>query len=367
MPSSSPSQLSKLEKKPLTFARLFPSMHTLSELSGIKDSERSCGKKTTHFTEDVGIMCQNSVYIGHGSQFEVRRVTLCCNQGFYMQKSVLSGAYRRRVLRKKWDKRGDDRLIQAVLLEYRALSHPPIRQHPNIVDILDLAWETDPENWKVKWPVLVLEYADQGTMTAFLAQSKFSIETRTKLCLDIACGLTVLHESGIIHGDLKMNNVLIFVNASVAPVSMNRFTAKLADFGTSLVDLDGRRYPSFTKPWHAPECFEKLESTGLQKFDIYSFGLLCWAVMLDGKNPFRCVESVASHLCPDNWDLSLEVLKKADNGSRLLSLARESFAHAFGHLNPPFSIMDATLQLEPTKRDLAVAVSALEEFLQPLR
>ncbi len=367
LPSSSPSQLAKLDRKPSTAALLFPSMHTLSKLSGIEDSERSCGKKTTYFNEDVGILSHVSVYIGHGSQFEVRRVILCCNDGSYVQKSVLSAAYRRRSSWMRREKEEEKRLIRAVFLEYRALSHPPIRAHPNIVDILDLGWETDPEHWKVKWPVLIIEYADQGTMTAFLSQSKFSLETRTKLCLDIVRGLTVLHECGIIHGDLKMDNVLIFTNAGVSAGSINKYTAKLADFGASLVELDGKTSPSFTMPWNAPECFEELDHTGLQKFDIYSFGLLCWAVMLGGKNPFRVVKSVADHLCPDDFDSSLESLKKADKGSRLLGLAQQSFTQAFGHMNPPIAAIDATLQLEPGKRDLAAVVSALEDFLKPLR
>ena len=367
LPSSSTSQLAKLDKNPSTISRLFPSMHTLSKLSGVKDLERYCGKTTTYFDEDVGIISKNSVYIGHGSQFEVRRVIQCCNKGSYVQKSVFSAAYRRRSSCMRRNKGEEKRLIRAVFLEYRALSHSPIRQHPNIVDILDLGWETDPEHWEVKWPVLILEYADQGTMTAFLARSKLSPETRTKLCLDIARGLTVLHESGIIHGDLKMDNILIFTNAGMSACSINMYTAKLADFGTSLVELDGKKSPSFTKPWNAPECFEELEYVGLQKFDIYSFGLLCWAVMLGGKNPFKVVESVAAHLSPNDQDSSLERLKRADKGSRLLGLARESLAHAFGHLNPPLAAIEATLQLEPSKRDLATVASALEEFLKPLR
>jgi serine/threonine protein kinase len=352
-------------------------MHTLSKLSGIEDAGRYSGKMTTHFNEDVGIMCRDSVYIGHGSQFEVRRVTVCCSRGFYVQKSALSAAYRKQsswVKREKEEKQKEnekreeeEQLIQAVFLEYRALSHPPIKEHPNIVDILDLGWETDPRHWDVKWPVLILEYADQGTMAAFLAHSKFSLETRIKLCLDVARGLTVLHECGIIHGDLKMDNILIFTNQDASTGSFNRYTAKLADFGASLVELDGKRYPSFTFPWNAPECFEKLEHAGLQKFDIYAFGLLFWAVTLGGKNPFRFVEGVTDHLSRDDWDSSLEKLKKADEGSQLRSLAHDSLAHTFGHLKPPLAVIDSTLQLEPSKRDLATSVTALEEFLRPLR
>jgi serine/threonine protein kinase len=215
---------------PSAISRLFPSMHTLSQLSGIEDKERFCGKLTTHFKDDVGIFCQNSVHIGHGSQFDVRRASHCCDRGSYVVKSAMSAAFRKGSKWRRYEstkKKGtapedEERLIRAVFLEYRALSHPPIKQHPNIVNLLDLGWETDPEHWDVKWPVLILEYADQGTMTGFLAQSKFSLATKAKLCLDIGRGLQVLHESGIIHGDLKMDNVLVFTNAGEPAGSIDR-------------------------------------------------------------------------------------------------------------------------------------------------
>src|SRR4051812_4235692 len=67
-----PSQL-MATRVPSTVARLFPSMHTLSSLSSISDPSRFSGKMTMHFEEDIGIIAQNSTYIGHGAQFDVRR------------------------------------------------------------------------------------------------------------------------------------------------------------------------------------------------------------------------------------------------------------------------------------------------------
>lgn len=365
-----PSQLTEAASNPKSFSRLFPSMHTLSSLDSIRDPSQYSGQTTTHFNDDVGIMAQNSAHIGHGAQFDVRRIKMCCDKGFYVQKSALSAAYRKRSAwreTKDQQQEAEEHMIRAVFLEYRALSHPPIKAHPNIVDILDLGWETDPENGKDKWPVLILEYADQGTMTAFLSQSRFSLETRTKLCLDVAKGLTVLHESGISHGDLKMENVLIFTNKGVDTASVNKYTAKLADFGASLVEQDGKRSPSHSKPWNATECFDRLDFEGLKKLDVYSFGLLCWAVMLGGRNPFAIVEKVTQRLDPGDWDASLERLKKEDNGMELLRLAQESFVEAFGHQKPPVVVIDATVQLDPTTRNLPKAVTALEEFLVPLK
>ena len=353
------SELSK-EKTPSSAMRLFPSMHTLSKLNGIEDDTRYSKKMTTHFDVDVGIFNANTAYIGRGSQFDVRKVALCCDRGYYVQKSALA-----RFMESSRDGGASDQLIRAVFLEYRALSHAPIRRHPNVVNLLDLGWETDPNEWKagVKWPVLILEYADQGMLTTFLDQSRLSLETKAKLCLDVARGLKVLHNSGIIHGDLKMENILVFTNQDVDLGSVGRYTAKLGDFGASLVELDGKRLPSFTRPWQAPECFGKLDYLGLKQFDTYSFGLLYWAVMLDGKDPFTSVKTVADCLSPEDREASLERLKKAEGGTKLLELAAQSLEEAFSHKKPPLAVITSTLQLDPGQRDLPSAVAALAEYL----
>jgi serine/threonine protein kinase len=45
------------------------------------------------------------------------------------------------------------------------------------------------------------------------------------ILVDVAEGLCYLHESGVVHGDLKPGNVLL------KAASQGRLTAKLADFG----------------------------------------------------------------------------------------------------------------------------------------
>lgn len=356
-------------RSPRNIERLLPSMHTLSSLNSLRDPSRYSGKRTTHFEDDVGVVALDSVHIGRGAQFHARRIKLCCDKGFYVQKSALSIAYELRAEKRHAERQdAEQRLIQAVFLEYRALSYPPIREHPNVIDLLDLGWETDPDSRHVKWPVLILEYADQGTMTNFLARSHFSVETRVKLCLDVARGLAVIHQSGIAHRDLKMDNVLIFTNPSAYHGSISRYTAKLADFGASSVELDeGEVQPCYTRPWNAPECLQRKGLVDLQRMDIYSFGLLCWAVMLHGKDPFRDSDAVAQKISPEDYYGSVERLKKSGNGTDLLNLASGSFAAAFQHLRAPEAAITATVQLNPADRDLGRALTSLEDFLRPLR
>ncbi len=193
------------------------------------------------------------------------------------------------------------RLQKTVLLEFRALPYPPIRDHPNVVDLLDIGWETDPDDWKIKWPVLIMKYTDRGTLhDLFSGESLFSLQTKAKLCLDVVRGLGVLHDCGMIHGDLKMDNILVFSNPVAECATANQFIAKLGDFGASLAYVNGRSQVSYTRPWNAPEYLELLDHANLKQTDIYSFSLLAWAVIIDGKNPFTDLESVAAFLRPDS-------------------------------------------------------------------
>jgi hypothetical protein len=91
--------------------------------------------------------------------------------------------------------------------------------------------------------------------------------------------------------------------------------------------------------------------------------------MLGGKNPFRSVKSVSDLLCSENWDSSVETLKRADKGARLLGLARDSFIELFGETEPvpPATVIESTVRLDPSLRELPAAVAALEKFVEPLR
>lgn len=161
---------------------------------------------------------------------------------------------------------------KSLILELRALSFPPIRAHPNIVQLLGVCWD-------VLSPVLVVECATHGTL-ASLERQYLQEHTRLRLCHDVARGLHFLHACCITHGDVKTENVLVFKHPQRIVI------AKLADFGCSVLDMEDRsRLPGGSEPWNAPEWRDTLEETLFCKTDIYSFGLLCWSVLI-GFNPF---------------------------------------------------------------------------------
>lgn len=99
---------------------------------------------------------------------------------------------------------------KVVLTEFHALLHPPLLQRPNIIDFLGLAWGSNHVEPLHRLPVLVVEYGDLGTLADVqLGSSSLSNALKPDLRLGIARGLEVLHRHGIVHGDVKPENIII--------------------------------------------------------------------------------------------------------------------------------------------------------------
>src|SRR5919199_1835246 len=98
-------------------------------------------------------------------------------------------------------------------------------RHPNVINRLghgtaiDLAGQT--------FHYLVLEYLSGGTMADLCRHSPLSIE-QTLFYLDQVCaGLQHAHERGVIHRDIKPQNLLF---------TADRQTVKIADFGVAKIE-----------------------------------------------------------------------------------------------------------------------------------
>jgi serine/threonine protein kinase len=175
--------------------------------------------------------------------------------------------------------------LGAVVLELRALSHQPLRNHRNIVKLLAVGWETDWADPTRKWPVLVQEFA-YGALDDVLRSESDSLPYQHRLAMSpgISEGLLALQACGILHGDLKPANVLMYPVAQPGD-SDCRWIPKLADFGGSALDIaEGAtgRLPMRSVPWQAPEWAEYLSRDGLLRTDLCSLGLTIWSIMANG-------------------------------------------------------------------------------------
>jgi len=107
--------------------------------------------------------------------------------------------------------------------------------HRNIASLLGIAkWATVGQPLIFDGPLcLISKWYENGNMMQFLHKNVDM--PRTALLLDIVHGLQHLHKEGVVHGDLKGNNILIDI------VEGNP-TACLIDFGQSYVDPAGTHF-----------------------------------------------------------------------------------------------------------------------------
>lgn len=90
-------------------------------------------------------------------------------------------------------------------------------------------------------PYIVVEYAIFGSLRQYLAESERSLRTKIIMAGDIAAGLNALHQCDIVHGDLKLENIVVLQSWDRPPGAI----AKLCDFGHSIVlsaDKKHRKY-----------------------------------------------------------------------------------------------------------------------------
>lgn len=232
----------------------------------------------------------------------------------------------------------------AILRELKVLSASSIRRHPNIVKLIMYSWEESLDETSTISPVLSLERAT-GSLAQIQGERKLSYAQKRGIILGVSRGLSALHSCGVIHGDLKSENVLLFRQG-------NEFVAKLCDFGFSilLADTEGSktRLNGGTALWMAPECLTRVEifTATLAKTDVYSLGLLFWRLLLDGHNPFEIPGLTKGH---DLVELKLVSKPSLLARAQFSVLLIDELKPHFGEI---FRLLGASIQLNPFHRSL---------------
>jgi len=146
--------------------------------------------------------------------------------------------------------------------------------HPNIVQIYDYL-ETNEQL------ALVMEYVDGENLQQHLREHIVSHSQRMQWLAQIAQGLAVAHDTGIIHRDLKAENILI--NKRKLAKITDLGIAKSQDFSGTLTDYVTGSYGSMS-PEQAMG--EELD----YRSDLFSFGILAYQ-LLCGAHPFGETEN----------------------------------------------------------------------------
>ncbi|MBI5512574.1 MAG: serine/threonine protein kinase [Deltaproteobacteria bacterium] len=156
-------------------------------------------------------------------------------------------------------------------------------QHPNVVDVLDAGIAESGR------PYLVTELLEGETLAAALKSrpGPWSVQEVASLLLPLLEALALAHEGGVIHRDVKPENIFLHAPRGGRP------TPKLLDFGVSkilrqepgrtLLTIPGEVFG--TPLYMSPEQALSARDTDART-DVWSVGVLLYR-MLVGKMPFE--------------------------------------------------------------------------------
>ncbi|KAJ4309384.1 hypothetical protein N0V84_011532 [Fusarium piperis] len=213
----------------------------------------------------------------------------------------------------------------SMAMELQILRNTFIHSHPNIVQLLGVCWKSIKDG--VLMPSFVLEAAEIDLEKYLSTPKAVDYRKILGLAVDIVTGVRALHDIGIIHGDIKPANVLIFKDPQLT------YIAKIADFGSSLLQSDLKapvRLSFGSEFWQAPECREHLDAEQLAKADVYSVGLVLWR-LLGGDLMFASLDAVKD--AGLTRDAFFELMKRND-ANRIIGLAYRSLKALDGILTP---------------------------------
>ena len=145
--------------------------------------------------------------------------------------------------------------------------------HPSIVQILDLNIQGD-------YPYFVMEYAPNGSLRNLLDGDRPDLSVLMTHFVSIAQALRFAHSRGVVHADIKPENVVFDADGH----------AKLVDFAVSrIIEADTREQQIYiavgTRAYKSPEQFVNPVGADARS-DIYSLGIMFYE-MLTGKLPGR--------------------------------------------------------------------------------
>jgi serine/threonine protein kinase len=194
--------------------------------------------------------------VGHGGMSSVYKA----------RDSLLERNVALKVLHEQYN--ADDDFVERFKHEARAVAQ---LQHPNIVTVIDRGEEEGRQ-------YIVFEYIDGQNLKEYVVRKgRLGVQEALEIAVEVARGLAFAHEQGLVHRDVKPQNVLLNGDGR----------AKVTDFGIArTVDVEGITQTGMvmgTSNYIAPEQAGGNEVDA--QTDVYSLGVVLYE-LLTGEVPF---------------------------------------------------------------------------------
>ena len=148
--------------------------------------------------------------------------------------------------------------------------------HPNIVNVFDVG-EDDGIHY------IVMELVEGITLKDYISKKgKLSVKEATSIAIQVSMGLEAAHSHGIIHRDVKPQNIIISTDGKV----------KVTDFGIARAASSNTISSNVMGSVHYSSPEQVRGGYSDEKSDIYSLGITLYE-MITGKVPFEGETTVA--------------------------------------------------------------------------
>ncbi|CUA74667.1 hypothetical protein RSOLAG22IIIB_11389 [Rhizoctonia solani] len=141
-------------------------------------------------------------------------------------------------------------------------------KHPGIIPFLGFARHGE-------CILLISPWMDNGSLADYI--ERYPRCNRFRLSMELTSALVYIHDMGMVHGDIRVDNILISGNGSV----------QLGDFGSATLPQDAT--VRFTQTgvkgylrFMAPELLTGASNMCTIESDIYALGMIVWAAAVDG-------------------------------------------------------------------------------------